>query len=333
MDSSTNINMILTTRQLLENLRDQVKGFQDVRIPPLSSVSSVKFVRQLLPSFSENVVAKVAEISCYVPLAIRLVASLIKNTSEEMAKKVLEELHSPENLLEHFEKNMQKLFDKSLEQLTSADKHALISLTVFTSATISKDTAINVVAGEQRSLSNALQNLYTLVKKSLIDEDPNGKYYSIHSLIYTFVFLKAKLSNFQNVLNSAEVLFCKYYLVCFERLNDDFLAGKSMNNPQLQDVMQHLSTVMWQCLLNDAESAQHVFRILSKAEIFLFLIRIPSNACDDDILKLFDFAIEKPISECNDLIQLKTLCQPVFQKYCFFFILRLSGFTRTENCS
>ena len=317
LDSNTNINMIVTTRQLLENVRDQVKGFQDVRIRPLSPVSSVKFVCQLLPSFSENVVAKVAEISCHVPLAIRLVASLIKNTSEEMANEVLEELHSPENLLEHFEKNMQKLFDKPFQQLVSADKHALISLTVFTSATISKDAAINVVAGEQRVLSNALRSLDTLVKKSLIDEDANGKYYSIHPLIYSFIIFKAELNDFQNILNSAKFLFCRYYLLCFERLNNNFLAGKLVDNPQLQDVMQHISTVMWQSLLNDSESAQHVFRILSKAEMFLFLIRIPSNACDDDILNLYDFAIEKSKTECNDLIQLKLHVSNYFQNIAF----------------
>ena len=187
LDSSTNINMILTTRQLLEDLGDKVKGFQDVRIRPLSLVSSVKFVRQLLPSFSENLVAKVAEISCHVPLAIRLVSSLIENNTEEMVNKVLEELHSPENRLKRFEKHMQKLFDKPFGQLESEDKHALISLTVFTSATISKDAAIAVVSGDENVTLNALESLDTLVKKALIDVDFEGKYYSIHPLIYSFI--------------------------------------------------------------------------------------------------------------------------------------------------
>ena len=60
LDCNTNINMIFTMRAHLENLRDQVKGFQDVRIRPLSPVSSIKFVRQILPSFSESVVSRVA---------------------------------------------------------------------------------------------------------------------------------------------------------------------------------------------------------------------------------------------------------------------------------
>ena len=71
-------------------------------------------MRQFLLSFSENVVAKVAETSCHVPLAIRLIASLIKNSSEEMANKVLEELHSPENRLKHFEKTHAKVIRQTI---------------------------------------------------------------------------------------------------------------------------------------------------------------------------------------------------------------------------
>ena len=37
-------------------MRDRVKGFRPVRIRPMSHVSSVEFVRQLLPSFSESIV-------------------------------------------------------------------------------------------------------------------------------------------------------------------------------------------------------------------------------------------------------------------------------------
>ena len=312
LDSSTNINMIFTTRQLLEDLRDKVKGFQDVRIRPLSPVSSVKFVRQLLPSFSENVVTKVAEISYHVPLAIRLVSSLIKNNTEEMVNKVLEELHSPENRLKRFEKHMQKLFDKPFGQLESEDKHALISLTVFTSATISKDAAIAVVSGEEKVTLNALQSLDTLVMKALIDVDLKDKYYSIHPLIYSFISVKAEENDFQNVVNSSNIRFCSYYLLLFERLNDDFLAGKSVDNPQLDDVMEYLSAVMRESLLNNSENAHHVFRILSKAEIFLFLVRISSRA-SDDVLQLFDIAIQKSISDSNDLTCLKLYVSNYFR--------------------
>ena len=287
LDCNTNIKMIFTTRVHLENLRDQVKGFQDVRIRPLSPVSSIKFVRQILPSFSESVVSRVAEISSHVPLAIKLVASSLKNSSEEMANEFLEELQYPENLLEHFEKHMQKLFDKPFEQLASAEKHALISLTVFTSAIISKNAAISVISGEKAVRLNALRSLDTLIKNALIDEDPNGEYYSMHPMIFTFILEKSKQADFENILKDAKVCFCRYYLQLFEALNDDFLAGKSINNPQLEDAMPHLAFIMRETLLKnkDSQNIQHLFQILLKADVFFSLIHIPPDGIEN-ILQL-----------------------------------------------
>ena len=276
LDCNTNINMIFTTRVRLENLCDQVKGFQDVRIRPLSPVSSIKFVRQILPSFSESVVSRVAEVSSHVPLAIKLVASSLKKSSEEIADEFLEELQYPENLLEHFEKHMQKLFDKTFEQLASAEKHALISLTVFTSEIISKDAAINVISGEKTVRLNALRSLDTLIKNALIDEDPNGEYYIIHPLIFTFILEKTKQVDFENILKDANICFCRYYLQLFEALNNDFLAGKSINNLQLEDAVRHWEFVLWQTLLinNDSQNIQHLLQILTKADVFFSLIHI-----------------------------------------------------------
>ena len=61
LDSNTNVNVIFTTRELLETMRDRAKGFRDVRIRPMSPISGVEFVRQLLPSFSESIVAEVVQ--------------------------------------------------------------------------------------------------------------------------------------------------------------------------------------------------------------------------------------------------------------------------------
>ena len=155
LDSNVNIKVVFTTRELLENMRDQIEGFRDIRIRPLHPVSSVKFVRLLLPSFSEGLVANVARISSYVPLAMKLAASLVEYNTEDMANKILQELSLSGNLLEQidspYERNMKRLFEIPFEQLTLTDKHALISLSVFSSCGISKDAAIDVVSGEMGS--------------------------------------------------------------------------------------------------------------------------------------------------------------------------------------
>lgn len=124
----------------------ELRDFRSVRIRPMSHVSSVQFVRQLLPSFSESIVDEVVTVSSHVPLAMKLVASLVENSSEELAKQVLEEIESSENLLKYidspYEKKMQQLFEASFDRLLLSDKHTLISLTVFDSLAINKDAAI-----------------------------------------------------------------------------------------------------------------------------------------------------------------------------------------------
>ncbi len=154
LDSNININVIFTTRELLDNMRAQIEGFQDIRIRPLHPVSSVEFVRQILPSFSKHVVVKVAEICSHVPLAMKLVASLVENNTEDTANEILDELSLLGDLLEQidspYEKSMKKLLEILFEKLTLSDKHALISLTVFSSARIDKDAAIKVVSGKMR---------------------------------------------------------------------------------------------------------------------------------------------------------------------------------------
>ena len=292
LDSNVNIKIVFTTRELLENMRDQIEGFRDIRIRPLHPVSSVQFVRQLLPSFSESLVANMARISSHVPLAMKLVASIVENNNEDMANKILEELSLSGNLLEidgSYEQNMKRVFETPFEQLKLSDKHTLISLTVFSSGRISKDAAVDVILDEI-GVVKAVGSLKTLVKKSLIDEDPCGGYFSIHPLIHSFVVDKAKQSDFENVFQSASIRFCRYYFLLFERINDDFLSGKSVDNPQLQDAMMHLSIAIhfFMTTTCSLENFQYLFRILSKSEIFLFLIDQSL-----DIPKLYDFAIEK----------------------------------------
>ena len=305
LDSSTNVNIIFTTRELLETMRDRAKGFRDVRIRPMCPISGVEFVRQLLPSFSESIVTEVVTISSHVPLAMKLVASLVENSSEEEASKMLEEIKSSENLLEEidspYEKKMQKLFEASFGRLSLNDKHALISLTVFESPAINKHAATNILSGEAGATSKSVRSLETLVKKSLIDQDLNCEYYYIHRLIYSFVKDKAKQIEFENVFNSCSILFCKYYLLLFEKLNDDFLAGKSVNGPELLETMQRVLFVMDKSILSsDFENCQLAFRILSKSEIFFSLVDL-SFSSSLNISKVYDLAMEKSKSLNNDI--------------------------------
>ena len=317
LESNVSIKILFTTRKLLKTTRGPLKGFRDIRIRPLSSTSSVAFVRQLLPSFSENVVAKVVRISFLVPLAMKILASSLAENSEDIANKVLDEFNFSENLLEQidilaYEEKMQNIFESLFERLKLNEKHALIYLTAFASALISKDAAIEIISEEMGSTSKAVQSLNTLVKKTFIDKDVNTEYYSIHPLICSFLRDKAKQRDFENVLNSSQNRFCGYYLHNFETLNDDFLAGKSVDSPTLQDTLQHILSAMFQTITSGFENSKDLFRILSKSEIFLFLIRLPHSA-SYEIHKLYDLAIEKSKTLNSDSVFLKLHVSKYFQ--------------------
>ena len=333
LESNININILVTCRGLLEDMRDQVEGFLDVRIRPLSRVSSVNFVRQLLPSFSDNVVSTVAEISFDVPLAIKLVTSLISENSEEMADKILKELQLPKHRLEHLEQHMQKLFDMPYEQLTLTDKQALISLTVFSFPAINKDAAIDVVSGENGVMLDAIRSLQTLVKKSLIDEDPCGKYYSIHPLIFSFIVDKSNENDSQHILHSAKVSYCLYYLIKFELLNDKFLSGLLVHDLALEDVLLHLHTVMSLALTDKFENCQqHLFRVLSKAEVFLFLIGIGFHS-REDIHTLYKLAMKQCETTYDDLSYLSLFTSYYFQNIAFsYFVANVRPDISKEIC-
>ncbi|CAB4010207.1 Nephrocystin-3 [Paramuricea clavata] len=272
------------------------------------------------PGF-ENVVARVVRISFYVPLAMKILASSLVENSEDIANKMLDEFNFSENLLEQidmhgYEEKMQKIFESVFERLTLHEKQALICLTACSSDAISEDAAIDVVSGEMGSTSKSVKSLGTLVKKAFIDKSLISKYYSIHPLIHSFLMDKGKQSDFETVLNSSRLRFCRYYLLLFERLNDDFLAGKLVDSPQLQDTMYHLSTAMFQSIANGSENCNDVFRILSKSEIFFFLINVPHSA-SQNIHKLYDLAIEKSKTLTNDFIYLKLHVSKYFQRIAF----------------
>ena len=319
LNSSSNINIIVTCSELLENMRDQVKGFQNFRITPLSPVSSLNFVRQLLPSFSKNVVTRVANICFHIPLAIKLVTSLIKENSEEIANKVLKELDVQEHRMEHLQQRMPKFFDMPYERLVLGDKHALISLTVFSSPVINKDAAIDIVSGEKGVTSNAIRTLKTLVMKSLIDEDPKGEYYSIHPLIFSFIVNKTSQTHMNDVLHAAKGRLCLFYLNRLESLNDNFLSGKVFEISTMIDFSLNLQTVISMVFTCEYQNFQQdLFRILSKAEIFFFMFLVPMHIKEN--ITIYDLVIEK-CEISNETVYMKLIVSNYFQHIAFSLLI------------
>ena len=327
LDSNDSIKIVFTTRGLLQTTRGQVEGFRDFRIRSLRLGSSLKFVRQLLPSFSESVVQRVVKISFHVPLAMKILASsLAEITEEDIVIEMLDEFNFSENILEQIddhtndcENKLEIIFESLFKRLTFNENQAFIVLTLFASAMISKHAALDIISKEMGSRSKGVLSLNALVKKALIDEDVSNEYYSIHPLIYSFAVNIAKQGDFEGVLSSSQIVFSEYYLGLFEKFNDDFLAGKSIDCPKLEDTMQHLWMVMLQVLRDSnkySNMLSTLFRILSKSEIFFFLITMP-HVASDEVSKIYDLAIEKSKTLPDNFFYFKLYVSKYFQGIAF----------------
>ena len=267
--SCQNVSFLTTTRESLEFMRLKVVGYESLRIVPLDQLSSSKLISKLLlsPPAAENIVSDVIKITGSVPLAIKLVCSLLSENMET-PKEVLDDLRSSTNLLEMLDNpdysndlRLQKLIDSSFERLSSNEKEALISLTFFC-GDINSDAAVAVIGGNK---TVAKRTLNILNRKSLIDQDSDSKIFSLHPLIQSFAIEKA-LKEFKEAAFRSRNRFSKYYLFRFEDLNEQYLTGNSLKVciTSFQG-LDNLSCGLLTSLL-DEELREKAFDVLAKTE-------------------------------------------------------------------
>ena len=269
-----NVSFLTTTRESLEFMRLKVEGYESLRIVPLDQLSSSKLISKLLLSPAEDVVLDVIKITGSVPLAIRLVCSLLSENMET-PKEVLDDLRSSTNLLEILDNpdypndlRLTKLFDSSFDQLSSSEKEALISLTVFGCADFNFDAAVAVIGGNK---TVARCTLNVLNRKSLIDQDSDSKIVSLHPLIQSFAIEKTE-NEFKEAAFRSLNRFSKYCLFRFEDLNEQYLTGNSLR--VCITSFQELNNLSCGLLtsLSDEELREKAFNVLAKTEFTFFRI-------------------------------------------------------------
>ena len=204
-----------------------------------------------------------------VPLAIRLLCSLIKNSP----RKFLDEIcNGSECFLDAIDDvdyppdvRLKELIEILFNKLSDVEKEAFISLSVFVGAEFGLDAGIATVGG---SKLHAKRNIESLKKKSLIDGNGDGEIYAIHPLIQSFALDKGQ-NEMKSVLATSRARFLKHYINLFECLNMRFLKGDSMSAfkafyKEEQRISSSLSDG-----LNDDQLLEKVVGILKECEFFL----------------------------------------------------------------
>ena len=271
LNHSDKVNFLLTTRESLPYLNLHFQGHKSVRIRELDKLSCQTLAQELLPGASSSDLTKVSQICGQVPLAIKLLCSSI---SEEFtpSSQYLEFMERTENIVEMLDKpdypsnlRLRSLFESSFQRLSTQDKEALVSLCILPGHFDLNISA--AVLGKARTIE-AEKVLRRLQRKSLIDCSSEFNKFSMHKLIHSFVKEKGEAEMKRSVLTSKSLLRA-FYIAQFEKLNDNFLSGLSMSAfiEFYEDKKNIVQSLIDGCL--DSKTAERVFDVLAKAELFL----------------------------------------------------------------
>ena len=184
------VTFILTTRESFQFMNLNFQGHESVRIRPLNEASSQSLVQALLPAVNTSDCRQITQICGHVPLAIRLLCSLIsgdgdqpsqflKDFMESSTESILKMLDNPDYPTNQ---RLQFLFDSSFHRLSAKEKEALVSLCILPSNFTIEVAA--AVLGETR-IFDAKKILQSLLRKSLLDSTANHGSFSMHKQTFT----------------------------------------------------------------------------------------------------------------------------------------------------
>ena len=288
VNRSDKVDFLLTTRESLSFLNLHFQGHKSVRIKELDKLSCQTLAAELLPEATTCDLTKVSQICGQVPLAIKLLCCSIPQDSPSQYLRFLEGTGSIVEMLDNPDypsnSRLRSLFESSFQRLSTQEREALVSLCILPAHFDLKISG--AVLGITRA-SEAEKVLRRLQRKSLIDWSSEDRKFSTHKLIQSFAREKGEADMKETVLIS-KYRFRAFYISQFEKLNENFLSGRSMSAfiEFYEDEINIVQSLNDGCL--DPRTADRVFDVLAKAELFLDTLFWSEGST---FYKLFDTAI------------------------------------------
>ena len=269
------VAFVITTRESYEFMNVHFQGHQAVRIRPLDESSSQSLVTELLPNATPSDRIRVTQICGNVPLAMKLLCSSISENDVKPSQVLDDFIQSLENnniveMLDNpdYPRNLRlkRLFDSSFQRLSAQEKEALVSLTVLPES-FDLTVAAAVLGISQISVANKI--LHSLRRKSLLDSSSKPGSFSMHKLLESFARERGEHEMKESILNSKSRL-CAFYVSRFVKINQQFLTGNSMKAfiDFYEDEQSIVRSLIDGC--SDPKTANNVFKVLVKAEVFLY---------------------------------------------------------------
>ena len=288
------VTLIITTRKSLEFINMRFPGYQAVRISPLDESSSQKMVQQILPKATDSDCRRTAQICGHVPLAIRILCGLISEDDVEPSQSLSDFLNALEskNILDMLDNpdyssdlRLKLLFNSSFQRLPAQEKEALVSLSVLPE--MFDVTVAAAVLGISET-SQAKKVLFYLRRKSFLESSTKHGSFSMHQLIRSFANQREEHEMKEAILR-ARARLCAFYVSRFEKLNEKFLTGDSMLAfiDFYEDEQSITQSLKEGC--SDSKTANRVFEVLVKAELFLYSVYWREESSFN---KIYDSALE-----------------------------------------
>ena len=283
---------VIGTRESLEFMNMQFRGHRAVRICPLDEFSSQNLIHELLPKGKATTSnsKRISQICGHVPLAMRLLCATISE-DDVGPSEFLNDLES-DNVVEILDNpdypshlRLELLFDSSFQRLSAQEKEALVSLSVLSESF--HLTVAAAVLGKTQT-PEAAKILHILRRKSFLDSSSKPASFAMHQLILSFANQREEPEMKETILR-ARARLCAFYVSRFKKLNEKFLTGDSMSAfVEFYEDEQSISRSLIEGC-SDSKTANSVFEVLAKAELFLYSVywRQESN-----FNKIYDAALK-----------------------------------------
>ena len=267
------VTFIVTTRESLEFMDVHFQGHQGLRIGTLGEASAQTLIHELFPHANVADCRKIAQLCGQVPLAMKLMCSLISEDSASprhfldnfmtsSSESVVKMLDNQDYPTSH---RLKFVFDSSFQRLPEQEQEALISLSIFPEH-FSTEVAAAVLG--TKTAFEAKRMLQSLRRKSLIDSSSKPGAFTMHKLLQSFSREKGNTDLKETILN-AKVRLNAFYVSHFHNLNEQFLTGHSLAAyiAFYEDKESIIQSLTEGCF--DSKTADSVFQILVKGELFL----------------------------------------------------------------
>ena len=312
-----NIKLLLTTRESL-NFLSLTLQIHIEKITVLDKASSEYLVQGLLPDVSEDDCSFIVTECGQVPLAMRLMCSMAKeedvsiNELQEELKSlplvaVLDDESFPDDA------RLKTIINTSFHRLSPHERKAFVSLAVFPGRfRIEEATAV-------LDLKTELQTkkiIRSLERKSLIDSVDNFSYFTMHSLLRSYVDEERGIDkSVEAIFLTAQLQFYEYYISRFELANEKFLKGPSNEASLIFVDERHSILLSLTHGIRDDKLYRKAVDVLCKAELFLFAVLL-----DEEIWfeQLYDIAVQEAQRRQNVFDERQLLASKSFRHWGWF---------------